>query len=145
MTTEIENKIIAAIKDTTGAEEVTRASHDHYGLPVFETDTGEEYAVAVDEFEAMGATDKNIRESLWAFNSSFIANFIGHPEAEKGLRALQEKLCEDANEIIFLLVQADIDGFVEQAIDTDGRGVFLSQYDGKEVELGDRMLAYRIN
>lgn len=48
------------------------------------------------------------------------------------------------NEHILLLID-DLDDFVEEAIRLDGRGHFLSSYDGAEIELEDGYFAYRIN
>jgi len=61
-------------------------------------------------------------------------------------REVFEKLqdsCETANDAIFKLIK-DFNKFVQEAIATDGRGHFLSGYDGNENEQGDFYL-YRTN
>ena len=47
------------------------------------------------------------------------------------LVSFQEKECENANDTILALIDG-IDKFVENAVDADGRGHFLSSYDSKE-------------
>jgi len=55
----------------------------------------------------------------------------------------KQKGSEDANKI-FTKVIPDMDSFVEDAVSTDGRGHFLSSYDGDESEEGDFYI-YRLN
>lgn len=113
---------------------------DNYGLPQFETESGE-YAVGTDE-EAREAAEIAIEQSVWAFNASFILSECGLPsELEDGIKALQEAKCEDANEPLLALVQKCCPGgmtgphsFSESAILADGRGHFLSSYDSEENE-----------
>lgn len=52
--------------------------------------------------------------------------------------------CESANEIVFLPIIEDFEDFVSDAIDADGRGHFLSTYDGEEVE-HEGFYLYRVN
>ena len=50
---------------------------------------------------------------------------------------MQSKKCEGANDAILALIKktdGGLDGFVEDAISADGRGHFLSSYDGDENE-----------
>jgi hypothetical protein len=101
-----------------------------------------EYSVLTDA-EADSAAYAYIKESLWAFNTSFILAHSKLPaEAEEMIRSFQEK-CEGANETILALI-VDLDHFVEDAICADGRGHFLSSYDGEEVESG-QFYIYRNN
>lgn len=92
-----------------------------------------------------------ILDSLWAFNAKFI---ISHSQwksladsqftaLEDGIKSMREKLCEDANPLVLALID-NIDGFVDDAISTDGRGHFLSGYDGEENEQ-DGFYIYRTN
>jgi hypothetical protein len=63
------------------------------------------------------------------------------------LEAIQSKKCEGANNAILSIIEktdGGIDGFVEEAISADGRGHFLSSYDGDENEK-DGFFIYRIN
>lgn len=111
-----------------------------------------EYLVLTDE-EATQAAREYIRERLWAFNTRFV---LGHSKVDsngkphfdrmcEAVAEMQETLCEDANEIVFALIE-DFDAFVADAIRADGRGHFLSQYDGNEWERsadGVRFYIYR--
>ncbi len=112
-----------------------------------------EYKVLTDE-EADAAAREEIMESLWAFNAAFILHhteFYQHSTVDedeafvKALRDLQGRICEGANPIVEALIQ-NLDVFVEDAIDADGRGHFLSPYDGEENESADgKFYIYRIN
>ena len=102
-----------------------------------------EYLVLTDEEADKRAADY-IKDSLWAFNSSFLASYCDMPE--EMFKAVQDK-CEGANDGILQCVErADggLDGFVEEAISADGRGHFLNTYDGNEDEEGDYYI-YRMN
>lgn len=63
--------------------------------------------------------------------------------AEKSLRYAQENCCEGANGLVYALID-NIDEFIEDAIIADGRGHFISYYDGVENELND-LYIYRLN
>ena len=70
-----------------------------------------------------------------------------NPELEECLRKMQEKLYEGANSLVEALIE-DIDSFVEEAISSDGRGMFLSPYDSEEDEIdieGVTYYFYRLN
>jgi hypothetical protein len=143
-TTEAKQKALAAALECE-PEELTLARFDHYGLTVFELGN-QEYAIGTDE-EADEAVDENIRQSVWAFNPSFILGECGLPfELEDAFRAYQEKECEGANDALLALVEkcAGFDKFALHAVQADGRGHFLSSYDGQEREAGE-MFWYRIN
>lgn len=117
-------------------EEIQKQKHDHYGLAVFEFD-GCEYAIAGNENEATEACSLSIKDSVWAFNAEFIIWHTSLPnEAVEMIRVYQVTKCEDANDAIFALIE-DFNCFVEDAINTDGRGHFLSPYDGDEIQLSD--------
>ena len=112
---------------------------------------GNEYKVLTDA-EADEEAKKSILNDLWAFNADFIlqhTEFYNHStdreDAEfiNSLEQLQRSICESANSIVKALI-CDIDEFVTDAIDADGRGHFLSFYDGKEHEQ-DEFFIYRIN
>lgn len=107
------------------------------------TDGGAEYRVLTDT-EADEAVAEYIADSLWAFNSDFLAGFTGLPV--EVFAALSDK-CEDANEPIRKIVDAtgDFDELVDEAVQSDGRGHFLAGYDGAELELSGNLYAYRTN
>ena len=73
-------------------------------------------------------------ETLFAFESSFLAGCTGLPE--KVFEVLSE-MSEEANEPIEEMIEATcgMDSFIEQAVDEDGYGHFLSAYDGEENEV----------
>lgn len=56
---------------------------------------------------------------------------------------MQADLCENANPLVMALID-DINDFIYDAIIADGRGHFLSWYDGKEHEQNEFYI-YRIN
>ena len=96
------------------------------------TEIDDDYSVCTDE-EAGEAAKEYIKESVWAFNAEFIISHSKLPyEAVEMVQAFQEK-CEDANDTILALIE-DFDKFVSDAISADGRGHFLSSYDGEENE-----------
>ena len=99
---------------------------------------GLEYLVLTDK-EADEQARADIEESLWAFNAEFILDTCGldsNPNVIDSLRKMQEDSCEGCNDFIRALVDGTcgIDEFVAQAILVDGRGNFLSTYDGEEGE-----------
>ena len=100
-----------------------------------------EYMVLTDE-EADERARDYILESIWAFNSWFLVNHMPDGVNEDIIKMAQEK-CEGANETLKAMI-VDLDAFVEEAIQTDGRGHFLSTYDGEENEEGDYFI-YRVN
>lgn len=130
----------------------TKKSYDHYGLAIYETEEGE-FAVGT-HAQAMKAARANILDSLWAFNSDFIARFAGLDDrAAAAVRKMQEDMSEDANEIVKRLIggPGKLNKFVAEAIRADGLGHFLSGYDGEERRSDDieglpkGKLAFRIN
>jgi hypothetical protein len=129
-------------------EELREEKYDYYGLKIFSC-RGLEYAIGSDE-GATEACKEYIKQSLWAFNASFILSHskAGYSvEVEKSLKEMQGKLCESANDLVSALIQ-DIDEFIEDAIGADGRSSFLSSYDGNEEEIkikDEYFYAYRNN
>jgi len=89
----------------------------------------EEYMILTDD-EADEKVAEYIKETVWAFNPSFLSCHSGIDEDV--FKLLQEK-CESSNEAILKLIK-DFDHFVEDAVSSDGRGHFLSSYNGEENE-----------
>lgn len=140
------------MKKTNQTKEEALVKHWDCNIDDIETSTRDddiltigsnEFLVLTDE-EADEKTTDYIKDSLWAFNASFIIENSDLPwEAEEMVKSFQEKLCEGANETIKALIP-DIDSFVYAAIGADGRGHFLSTYDGNEVEI-DNFFIYQVN
>jgi hypothetical protein len=102
--------------------------------------------------EADEKAQEYIKDSLWAFNASFILSECGLDRSgAESLRTMQEKSCEGANDFILSLVEktCGLADFVSAAISADGRGHFLSFYDGEETEISipdnDTLYLYRCN
>jgi len=130
-----------------GPGEVELMDHAHYGLLVYRCGS-REYAIATDQ-EADEACLKHIEDSVWAFNASFILKECGLPrELEECIQGFQEQKCESANPALLALVEkcckGGLDEFVTDAIAADGRGHFLSHYDGEESQEVDYYI-YRVN
>jgi hypothetical protein len=100
----------------------------------------EEYLVVTNE-EAYEIAEEYIKESVWAFRPSFLAEHSN--VSEDIFQALQEKCYEGANEMILNSI-IDIDDLVDSAISCDGIAHFLNTYDGGEESLND-LYIYRIN
>jgi hypothetical protein len=96
---------------------------------------GKEWTLFTDE-EADKAVKSYIEESLWAFNKSFLSDQTGLPE--EVFSTLQQD-GESSNDAILSIVKkcGDMDTLVSDAVSSDGRGHFLSPYDGHEKEWGD--------
>jgi hypothetical protein len=112
----------------------------------------DDYLVCTDE-ESTKLSKEYILDSLWAFDSKFLlshTNYTGNNFERicKSLTNMCGELCEDANDIITLLLNDNLDKFVDDAISVDGRGHFLSFYDGNEVShdyCGITYYIYRLN
>lgn len=107
-----------------------------------------EYMVLSDK-EAGEELLENVRESAWAFRASFICSFCGLDQSgAESLEAMQAAKCESANPFILSLIErteGGVEAFAEEAASADGRGHFLSSYDGEELELAGGLFAYRTN
>ena len=118
---------------------------------------GDEYLV-MDDGRAYSTAFHEISQTLWAFNTDFILDHLkdeikygNDPVDLDELKACvdlaKEKLCEGANAIIHALID-DLEAFVDDAIAADGRGHFISSYDGEEHEVtvdGETYYIYRIS
>lgn len=104
-----------------------------------EADDGE-YLILT-ELEVQAAALEDIKESVWAFNAEFLAKWI--PLKTTDIQRLQEG-CDNCNEAILALIGSKLDDFVAAAVKADGRGHFLSGYDGKEIKVGNYFI-YRSN
>lgn len=106
----------------------------------------EEYLVLTDH-EADERAKEYIKDTLWAFNASFLEGYMPDGVDEDTIKIIQEK-CESANPAIIKLVCDNLDSLINDAIGCDGRGHFMSSYDGEEWEVtidGVTYYIYRIN
>ena len=101
------------------SEHFEHGDHFHFGE--------QEYLVLTDDEAEELATDY-IKESVWAFNSSFLSSHTGIDEDV--FKLLSEK-CESSNDAILSMIK-DFDHFVYDAICSDGRGHFIAHYDHDE-------------
>ena len=103
------------------------------------------------EEEANSAAYRYVEDTLWAFSFSFLKEWfvIDGDTAGEVHTAIAEK-CEDGNEAMKQMVNwsENSNDIVSAAIESDGKGHFLSGYDGNEVEFsseGIDVLLYRTN
>ena len=118
--------------------------YDHYGLPVIEID-GDEYAVGSPE-EAKRAVVEYCRDNIQHFTPEFLSD--NSKFSALLFKKLQESGVFDSD--VYLELIDDIESFAEEAEAVDGRGHFLSLYDGEEIEVCDDegiivYYLYRIN
>lgn len=125
----------ADILDTTNPDEkdIEVLDYDHYGLPTFKYD-GAEYAIGTDRMATIAAKT-DIRESVWAFNANFLVTYMPQGITEATIKTIQEGY-ESSNDAIWNLIRNKT-RFIQDAILSDGRGHFISHYDGEENELND--------
>lgn len=139
----MDNKI-KALAEFLGINE-SEIKVSEYNNNFFETSESE-YLVLTEE-EANESVKDEVLQTVWTFNTDFILDHSTIKEwtdrTERAFAKMQEELCEDANEIVLAVIE-DFDEFVEDAIDAEGRGYFLSLYDGEENESGEYYI-YRTN
>ena len=123
--------------------DVTDIEVTEYDNATFEVN-GEEWLV-LDDGEADQQCDEQIKDTLWAFRPEFLQNYTLAGIEAREIRAIIGDRCEDANEAITALVKDAFPELVEDAVALDGRGHFLSPYDGEEVALENDFFAYRTN
>jgi hypothetical protein len=112
-----------------------------YGEGVYEV--GSEEWLCVTDDEADELVEDAVRESLWAFKPSFLLDYLPDGMTEEALGAIQG-LYEDANDPLLAMIGGDVSELAADAVGLDGRGHFLSGYDGEEREYGKWFL-YRVN
>ena len=116
--------------------------------PYDEDNYNNDYLVLTDD-EADEKAKEYILDSLWAFNASFIAEQTGLDN--EIIQAIHDNgKCESNNDTFYNLINklGDLDTFVSDAISADGRGHFMSSYDGNENEEyinNTTFYIYRIN
>ena len=104
---------------------------------------GEEWAVLTEE-EADDYVAQEIDDMVGFFNPDFLSRITGLDlevfEALSGVDGYKVQLAIKA----LVEYTCGMDDLVEAAIEADGRGHFISSYDGEEVDAGGYLL-YRIN
>lgn len=124
----------------TVVDELTPSRHTDDGSVV---DYGDQSWLVFTDDEADKWARCQILDSLWAFKSSFLSAHI-EDLGREAIELIQNKPHEDANPVFRKLIR-DLDHFVDDAISCDGRGHFLSGYNGEEIELDGGFFAYRQN
>ncbi len=99
---------------------------------MFEAES-EDWLILTDE-EADTMAHERIKEDLWAFRAEFLLAYMPDGMTVEAIQAIQEQLCEDASPSFLSMVGDRLDELVSDAICSDGRGHFLSSYDGNEVD-----------
>lgn len=101
-------------------------NNEMYKVDSLDTD----FYVLTDD-EADEKAKEYILDTAWAFNSWFLQSHTG---VDSEIFELLQDKCESANEPIRAMIK-DEDEFVADAIGADGRGHFISCYDGQEHEV----------
>ena len=126
--------------------DITQSTHSD-----LEFEHGRQSYVVMTDAEADDAARESLRDSLWAFQSSFLRSYIPalrNAAAARAFDKMRETLCEDANELVSALLGAREDECLADAISADGRGHTLAPYDGEESEQrveGVTFYIYRTN
>lgn len=133
--------LLAWSRDNGNKDNPDDVTESTYGDNTFDLAPGD-YLVLTDD-EADAACAERIKDSLWAFRPEFLSGETGIDDSV--FTALADK-CEGANDAVLSIIEGTcgIDEFVKTAASADGRGHFLSGYDGNEDEYGPFYI-YRIN
>ena len=130
MKDELLKKFLIDKSEFTAEELEGKIQEFDYDKSLFEV-CSREYLVLNEEEREERVTDY-IKQSLWAFNASFLAGETGLPE--EVFTALNEK-CESGNEAIEKLIEktCGMESFVDAATSADVTGIF-KPYDGKNMK-----------
>ena len=163
-----ENKIIDALKEHFGAEEISRAvDSDCWGLQAFNVDGDvylvgdydECYAAAKEEAKDCfndAYTDEDKVDWLQKWNwpgvdtdsmmEDINADFddFEYSDIDEYISNFGEK-ASDAFSYDFVRAYVNLDELGEFVVDTDGIANSLARYDGIEVELPNDLYAYRVD
>lgn len=121
--------------------EVSPDEIDNEGAGVYSH--GRQEWLALTDSEADAWCEDRIAQDLWAFRPEFLEAHTVKGMTAKAIAAIQESLYEDASDSLRALIP-DWAHFVRDVMMADGRGHFLSSYDGEEIEAG-RFYLYRVN
>lgn len=95
------------------------------------------FYVLTDE-EADEVTEQNISETLWTFNDWFLAPYL---DINKYIiRRVQKETSEDCNTLFYKILDCEgkFKDFVDKAVSVDGRGTYITGYDGIEREISHK-------
>lgn len=112
-----------------------------------EFEHGSQSWIVATDSEADSLAFERAKSELWAFNADHLSRYcsaLDNPRARKAFDSMRESLCEDSQDFVEGLLGDRLDECVTDAISVDGRGHFLSGYDGEEIEAGPLYL-YRVN
>lgn len=136
-------KVIAlAIEADCSPEEIEVSRYSD-----LEFEIGNQTWIVATDSEADDLANERTRETLWAFNSSFLSGYISALRSASAVKAfdrMREELCEGANDLVSAMLGDNLDRCVSDAISADGRGHCLAGYDGFERECSGFYL-YRVN
>jgi hypothetical protein len=111
----------------------TLEKYTHYGLKIYSFGNGRSYAVGTEK-QVDAAVREYVRDSLWAFRPEYLEAYTPEGIDAEIIGIIVEKKNEDATEIIARLVGDKLGELIDDAIAADGRGHFLSSYDGNEID-----------
>jgi len=112
-------------------QELKQTKIEEISIEQFHVDSlYDEFYVLTDK-EADEKAKDYILDTVWAFNPYFLECHTG---IDSEIFELLADKCESSNEAILSMIK-DQDEFVKDAISSDGRGHFISCYDGNEHEI----------
>jgi hypothetical protein len=138
------NKRITALSKHTGvmADQIAAINKSTFSIGA---DVGAKDYIVLTDGEADKQAAQCIKDSLWAFRPSFLIRYTELPaECEEMIRSWCEDKCEGANNAMLALIGFNLDRLIADAIKADGRGHFMSSYDGQEHRVG-KYYIYRTN
>ena len=126
---------IEALKKHTNCEysDITKEGKTTYFI-------GDQEYLVLNDKEAQKRCEEDIKQSIWAFNSSFLSF---HTDINEDIIKSVQEHCESSNDMLLNSIK-DIEKFINEAIASDGRGHFISYYDGHEHEEND-LFIYRLS
>tara|TARA_B100001175_G_C19292186_1_gene534067 strand:+ start:351 stop:776 length:426 start_codon:yes stop_codon:yes gene_type:complete len=101
---------------------------------------GDQAYLVLSDKEAQTRCEEDIKQFVWAFNSSFLSF---HTDINEDIIKSVQEHSEGSNDMLLNSIK-DIQKFINEAIASDGRGHFISYYDGHEHEEND-LFIYRLN
>jgi hypothetical protein len=126
---------IEALKKHTDCEysDITKEGKTTYFI-------GDQEYLVLNEIEAQTRCEGDIKQSVWAFVPSFLSF---HTDIDEDIIKSVQEHCESSNNMLLNSIK-DIEKFINEAVASDGRGHFISCYDGYEHE-ENNLFIYRLN